>query len=251
MNPALKNRPIVSTAAFDFAADAQRVLSNERILARSRMEGELIASLINEHRLGAYLDLGCWYGLLAREVLARCSPGYILLADAGVPFLEIARSTIAPHRAHYLHTAVVSASADIKDGRARLDVNTADTSSSAVRPCDAEGVTLDAPARTIVQLLGELPAQVVRDAYLKLDLEGLDEAVMRDLAASPFRPAFLHFEYLPREWSSPPPGCFEFIRAAGYQLPAMPPSGSHMYYSVICGKSAGALVGFRPDVAYR
>jgi hypothetical protein len=246
----------MSTAApatpFDFVADEARVLANPRIAERSRIEGGLIASIINARSLRSYIDLGCWYGVLAREVLAACGPGcpeHVLLADACHPFLSAARRTVNPRVPETLHAAIVPCGEAWAD--ARLALHPTDTSSSSVRAgCGGadDGTGDSVPTVTVTQLLERLPAEWIASAYLKIDLEGLDEAIVRDLIASAVRPAVLHFEFLPAQWSDP--GTFEFIRAAGYRVPVLPRSPAHMYYSVICGREDAGVVGFRPDIAY-
>jgi FkbM family methyltransferase len=238
-------RPVIPPDAASLAADGRALADKPSLNHRFDMEAGVIGAMIAELGLTTYIDLGCWYGYLLRKVLARCSPTQVVAVEAIPGIMEFARGFVPEPRVQWINAAMIPASMAGTYGGVR--VHPWDTSRSGLL---AEEGTLipDVPSCTIDSLLSGLGSDGVQGAYLKIDLEGIDDQIVVDLLDAGHRPAVIHFEVLPKDFQgSAAPAA---LRCAGYHVPALQKLGVHSLYSCVCARGQSKLIAFAPDAVY-
>lgn len=216
--------------------------ANPAVAKRSALESEVITKFIRSLGLTHYIDVGCWYGFLLRNVLARCSPERVIAVEAVPEFAEYARRSLEdPSRVEFRRAVLAPY------GRAEhpFRIHDQDTSKSGLGATEGE-IMNDAEPVSLLSVLGDLTKEEIAASYLKLDLEGIDEQVVAEILESGWRPGAIEFEIIGRDYRDG--GTVGRLEAAGYKVPRL--DGTHPYWSVTCSASRCAVVGFKPDTVY-
>jgi SAM-dependent methyltransferase len=205
-------------------------------------EAAVIADFIQRLGLDAYIDIGCWYGLLLQEVLARVQPRTVVALDAVQAFVDLAKSRVGEDWASYFCRTVVPTCL-IRSPLPEFRLHTGDSSESGIGLKGGVPVTTGRTTTLVHFLRRNVPS--LERSYLKIDIEGLDSLLVADLVTLGCYPAVLHFEYLPWiDYSE----AFDALRSSGYKLPDLRPG--HRFYSFACSRDEAFLIGFEPTSIY-
>lgn len=216
--------------------------ANPAVAQRSALESEVIAKFIRSLALTHYIDVGCWYGFLLRNVLARCSPLRVIAVEAVPEFAEYARRSLEdPTRVEFRRAVL----APYGHAEQPFRIHGQDTSKSGIGASDGE-IMNDAEPVSLLTVLNDLTREELAASYLKLDLEGIDEQVVAEILESGWRPGAIEFEIIGRDYRDPQ--TIKRLENAGYKVPRL--DGKHPYWSVTCSASRCAVVGFKPDTVY-
>lgn len=209
---------------------------NPKIVQRSRIEGAVIRKLAAEDGLTSYVDLGCWVGLLARDVLSSGGFGRAVLVDAVPSCLRMTAAKLPPMAQVEFHLIAVVPGAEQRT----FCIPGHDTSCAGF---GQGGVSIAVKHREVCEFLRSLQLDLDR-TYLKVDLEGLDLRIVERLAQEKLLPGVLHIEVSSQ-------ADYDGLHAAlggHYVIPPLKPG--HAFFSMALGKSRSVLIGFDPDVAY-
>lgn len=209
---------------------------NPKVIQRSRMEGAVIRDLAAFSNATTYVDLGCWVGLLAEQVLRDGGFRRAVLVDALASCLRRTAAKLPRSvKAEYHQVAIV---ADAE--RRTFCVPGYDTSCAGF---GQEGMPVAVTQREICAFLRSLDIEI-GTTYLKVDLEGLDLRIAGRLAQEGMLPAALHIELATlAEYDA-----LLALLAGHYAFP--PKRSGHAFYSAALGRERSVLIGFDPDLAY-
>ena len=210
--------------------------NNPKVILRSRMEGAVIRDLAAFSHATTYVDLGCWVGLLAQQVLQGSGFRRAVMVDAVASCLKKTAEKLPPGAKAEYHQVAIVADAE----RRTFRVPGYDTSCAGF---GQEGVPVAVTQREICAFLRSLDVEM-ETTYLKVDLEGLDLRIAARLAQEGMLPAALHVELATMaEYDA-----LQALLAGRYVFPPKRPG--HAFYSVALSKERSVLIGFDPDVAY-
>ena len=83
--------------------------NNPKVILRSRMEGAVIRDLAAFSHATTYVDLGCWVGLLAQQVLQGSGFRRAVMVDAVASCLKKTAAKLAPGaNVEYHEVAIVA-----------------------------------------------------------------------------------------------------------------------------------------------
>jgi len=210
--------------------------NNPKVILRSRMEGAVIRDLAAFAKGTTYVDLGCWVGLLAQQVLQGSGFRRAVMVDAVASCLKKTAAKLAPGANVEYHEVAIVADAE----RRTFRVPGYDTSCAGF---GQEGMPVAVTQREICAFLRSLDLEMAT-TYLKVDLEGLDLRIAARLAQEGMLPAALHVELATMaEYDA-----LQALVGGHYAFPPKRPG--HAFYSVALSKERSVLIGFDPDVAY-
>jgi FkbM family methyltransferase len=220
-------------------------MSNDSsILESAENESEIISQQIRKHKISTYIDIGCWYGFLLKNVMLKNMNINTIAIDAIPAFTKIAKSNCPSKKASFFTYAIVPSSTYENED---FNLNLSDSSKSGF---ESAGFRIPGLRRITLSdwIAEECSINVINNSYLKIDLEGLDFNILRSTLSKDVHPIVIHFEVVNRR-KFEYPNISSFLKLLGYKIMALP-SNEHAFYSVICSKSECIIIGFRPFKCY-
>jgi len=216
-------------------------------------EADVIAEVINEYKCTSWIDIGCFYGGLSREVLTKVKGvTHALLVDPVWEFLDTASGgliTIVPN-IETIHGAVVQ-----EDGEVTIRIprsNSISASGVAAR-CPFEGTDFQVQGYSISSVLNIAASRGLdlRCTYLKIDAEFMDLDIVMSLRRdyNGFLPSVIEFEVI--DINRYNATMKEPLESMGFEFVELPKT--HRYYSVILPRrasEAGKVVAFEKFEIY-
>ncbi|MDY0090716.1 MAG: hypothetical protein RBR78_10180 [Flavobacteriaceae bacterium] len=222
-----------------------KVLLDKEILEYFYLESVQISNFIKKYRIPYYFDIGCWYGILLNYVLKQNSSVQAIAVDAVKKFIDISQFNCYDlNRSHFYNFAIVPE--NIKDDTPFI-LNTIDTSKSGF---DTIGVPIrDTKAIRFKEFI-DFPNMkyMLNNSYLKLDLEGIDFDILKDIFNSNIKPKVIHFEVLKRTRNSLDE-ILQIIQSQGYSTQGIS-NPNHAFHSIICSEFESFVIGFKPFKLY-
>lgn len=146
-------------------------------------------------RGGAFLDLGANFGIYSLQAAARVgSDGVVAAVEPNPTLAESLRRSAQASNAP--HLTVVEAAAGETSGRVQLHIDPGSTATASVRRESVFGGPLtravDVEMLDVVKIVGDYFTQAID--VLKVDIEGVDEAVLVRLLDNGIKPQTVVFE---------------------------------------------------------
>lgn len=148
------------------------------------------------------IDLGCWTGVLGRQILDRVTPRLYVGIDAGIWYCEVAKEIMPPEckfRSFYVipDSAVDLAHVDKIYFNPEDPLNTSGFYTRRVIPQDKLAAMPTGKTIRPIDFAHFLKSNYdLEDLYLKTDVEGVDQEIVQALIKSKTLPRVIHFEML-------------------------------------------------------
>lgn len=224
---------------------------------RSVSEAEVIVSAMKENNLTTYVDVGCWAGTLAKDVLKRHETCNAILIDGCGIFLDILRDNLTEEESK--RTAIIECAIVPTEysGETIFRIPYESTGSSSIVNSNKKYLEQFEYKPTQVLTLAYLLAilRLDENIFLKLDIEGLDIDIIQNMFSRGFKPKGLHFEVhdendyqrlLVNYLNKMKPSMFG---ATIYKYPLFLSKG-HQFYSVSLNEKSYSVLGMNPDRVY-
>jgi hypothetical protein len=218
---------------------------------RSISEATVITNAMKENNLETYVDIGCWAGTLAKDVLKRHNCKAILVDGCNV-FLDMLKENFTEEelsRSSVIECLIVP---QHYHGNEMLRIPYKSTGSSTL--CGLKNENTDSYCCLVPNLVLDINNFLTRfkidlsKVFLKFDIEGLDIVVVMDLMnANKILPPGLHFEvhdvkeyYFLKEY---------YLSRTNYKFPETLPM-DHEFWSLSLTMQSYTILGMNPDSTY-
>ena len=223
----------------------EKVLLDKEISEYFYLESVQISNFINKYKIPYYFDIGCWYGILLNYVLEQNTSVQAIAIDAVKSFIDISQVNCYDlNRSNFYNFAIVPES--LEDNTPFL-LNTIDTSKSGF---DTIGYPVRNTKSIKLKEFIDFPNMryMLNNSYLKLDLEGIDFEILKDIFSNFLKPKAIHFEVLKRTRNNLDE-ILKIIQTEGYSIQGIS-NTNHAFHSIICSVSESLVIGFKPFKLY-
>lgn len=218
-------------------------------------EAQHIAKLAGLAKAKTVTDMGCWVGLLAEEVFKEMPKLQKYYAVDAVPlFIEVAKEKLKGKPVEFIAKTLVPRLGKIQEVPVMNIVpfdtlNTSSIYTGRTIKTDAKFTALPAAENTFITPFVQEHADTLfaPSSYVKIDLDGVDLALVDTILSNDCKPAVIQFECWKFYYKRGLGQLIAKLKAAGYAWPDDFKPEDYNHFSMAVGKKHWWAVGYLPN----